>query len=164
MATIQEMIENGELTKINPGLGDEELEWRCIYGTDDFIEWLENDLPNLVHNTTYADLSPFEQVATIFSEYIVGENFSDDRRFKKLRKTPSPHIWELKTDDVRIFGWVPHKDQFICVYDDEATKIKALNTYGWYMQKTKNVMDSSNLDDPKCITGEKYNDVISAKN
>lgn len=161
MATLKELVSTGILNKIDPGLEPHELESRCLYGTTDFIEWLDNDLTTFTHDPIYADMTPMEQVSALFSEFILGINFSTDRRFKKLNRTPSFNVWELKTDDIRIFGWVPQKDHFICAFGDSATVVKDFSMYGAYMAKTKYVIDDLNLNEPKFLEGKEYCDVIS---
>ncbi len=164
MATLRMLEDSGVIVRIDPGLEPNELINRCLYGTTDFMQWLENELPNIEYNPMYADLTPMEQVAAMFSEYVTGMNFSTDRRFKKLNRTPSFNVWELKTEDVRIFGWVPQKDHFICACADSAPKIKQHDLYEGYMGQTKRVMDGMDLDEPKYLEGMEYSDVISNEN
>lgn len=71
-------------------------------------------------------------------------------------------MWELKTDDTRIFGWVPRRDGFICCFGDHANEVKLKDKYGAYMARTKLVRDLLDLDDPKFVSGD-YEDVISNK-
>ena len=96
-------------------------------------------------------------------EYSSGEEMLTDRRFKKLRYTPDLHVWELKTDEVRIFGWVPEKDAFICCYGDSKDKIELEESYGRYIALTSNIRNCMNLDDPKCVEHGEYQHVISTK-
>ena len=163
MTTLIELTESGTLETIDP-LESGELPWRTLYGTMDFLRWLEGSLPALTHNVLYADLTPQEQVFAVFAEYVSGERFSTDRRFKKLSWTPDHHVWEFKTDEVRIFGWVPHKDAFICCYGDSKDQILVQDSYGRYITQTAYVRGQMQLDEPKCLTSRSYADVISNKN
>ena len=163
MATLLKLCESGVLDTIDPGLGPDELPWRGLYGTVDFLRWLDEGLPNIEHNDLYSDLSPLEQVAALFAEYVSGEDFFSDRRFKKLRWTPDHHVWEFKTDEVRIFGWVPQKDAFICCFGNSKDKIEIDNSYGRYIAQTAYARDQMELDEPKYLTARTYADVISNK-
>ena len=87
MATLIELCEVGSLESIDP-LEDNELNWRKIYATPNFIAWLDEELPALVSNALYSDLSPIEQVFAAFAEYCSGEEMLNDRRFKKLSSSP----------------------------------------------------------------------------
>ena len=106
MATLLELCDSESLVRLEVPLGPHDLIWRCLYGTPDFVRWLDEDLSNYDFDPLYANLSPLEQVGALFAEYVLGEPFASDRRFKKLKSTPDHFIWELKTEDVRIFGWV----------------------------------------------------------
>lgn len=164
MATLIELCESHAIVEIDPGLGPADLKWRCLYGTPDFTRWLEEVLPTYPEDHIHADLSPLEQVAACMMEYVLGEAFSTDRRFKKLKRTPSLDVWEMKTDDIRIFGWVPKKDAFVCCFGDLATDVKLQGKYGRYMAQTTRVRQLLALDEPKFIGSEEYQDVISTKN
>lgn len=160
MATLVELCESGVLDIIDP-LEADELPWRTLYGTQDLIQWLENVLPNLDHNELYDVLSPQEQVLAVFAEYVGGEQFIDDRRFKKLNWNPEYFVWELKTEEVRIFGWVPEKDVFICCFGDSKDTILVEDSYGRYIAQTVYVRNNLDLDDPKFVESGDLTDVVS---
>jgi hypothetical protein len=162
MTTLLELCESGALDTIDP-LEAGELPWRTLYGTTEFLEWLENALPILGHNELYSDLSPQEQVFAAFAEYVSGEEFIEDRRFKKLSWTPERFVWEIKSDEVRVFGWVPHKDAFICCYGDSKDRILVEDSYGRYIAKTVYVREKMDLDEPKLVSSGAIKDVISNK-
>jgi hypothetical protein len=162
MATLVELCESGALDTIDP-LEAHELPWRRLYGTVDFILWLDQVLPNLCHNVLYSDLSPQEQLFAAFAEYVSGEEFLVDRRFKKLSSTPERFVWEIKTEEIRIFGWAPHKDAFICCYGDSKDKIMVENSYGRYIAKTVYVREKMDLDRPKFVASGAISDVVSNK-
>lgn len=162
MATLAELCDSGILDTIDP-LEPDELPWRTLYGTMEFLTWLDQVLPNLEHNPMYASLTPLEQVFALFAEYVSGDDFFSDRRFKKLNWKPDRYVWELKTDDVRIFGWAPKKDAFICCFGDAKDRIVIEDSYGRYIAQTVYVRDHIELNEPKCLTGGSYKDVISNK-
>ncbi|MBT8155161.1 hypothetical protein KMP13_15035 [Epibacterium ulvae] len=148
------------LDTIDP-LEADELPWRTLYGTQELIQWLENVLPDIDHNELYDDLLPQEQVLAVFAEYVGGEEFVDDRRFKKLNWNPEYYVWELKTEEVRIFGWVPEKDVFICCFGDSKDTILVKDSYGRYIAQTVYVRNNLDLDDPKFVESGELKDVIS---
>jgi hypothetical protein len=160
MATLIELSKSPALEVIDP-LEAGELSWRSLYATMGFIEWLDGSLPGVVHNTLYSDLTPTEQVFAVFYEYVIGDNFSSDRRFKKLNYTPSQHVWEFKTDEIRVFGWIPRKDAFVCCYGDSKDNIEVNNSYGRYIAQTAYVRNTIDLDEPKSLESRNYLDVIS---
>jgi hypothetical protein len=162
MATLVELCELGVLEKIDP-LERDELPWRRLFATMDFLSWLEDGLPGFGHNELYSDLSPQEQVFAVFAEYVSGDDFDSDRRFKKLNCSPDRYVWEFKTDEVRIFGWVPEKDSFVCCFGDSKDRIMLQNSYNKYIAQVTYVRNQMDLDEPKCLTGRSYSDVISNK-
>lgn len=160
MTTLIELCESGVLVPIDP-LEDGEQPWRTLYATQDFVTWLDNSLPEIDHNDLYSDLTPVEQVFAVFHEYVSGETFSDDRRFKKLNCNPDLFVWEFKTDEVRIFGWVPRMNSFICCFGDSKDDIETMRSYQSYIARTNFVRTNIDLDEPKCVEGGSYSDVIS---
>lgn len=160
MATLVELSEAGVLEVIDP-LEAGELPWRMLYATKEFLEWLDGVLPGIGHNALYGNLTPLEQVFAVFYEYVAGVNFSSDRRFKKLSSTPDHHVWQFKTDEVRVFGWVPHKDAFICCFGDSKDNIEINRSYGRYIAQTAHVRNNMDLNEPKCVKSRSYLDVIS---
>lgn len=160
MATLVELCESGLLDTIDP-LEADELPWRTLYGTQELVQWLGNDLPGIDHNELYDDLSPQEQVLAVFAEYVGGGEFVDDRRFKKLNWNPEYYVWEFKTEEIRIFGWVPEKDVFICCFGDSKDRILVEDSYGRYIAKTVYVRNNLNLDEPRFVASGELKDVIS---
>lgn len=160
MATLIELCESGVLTTIDP-LEADELPWRRLYATEGFIQWLDEELPKIEHNTLYSNLTPTEQVFAVFYEYVMGENFSSDRRFKKLNWTPDYHVWEFKTDEVRVFGWVPDLNSFICCFGDSKDNIVTKGRYGRYIAQTAYVRNQMDLEEPKCLEGGSHSHVLS---
>lgn len=161
MATLLELCAKGDLIKLEVPLEPNEMPHRRLFATPEFVKWLEDGLPQIKFDEIYSDLSPLEQVSVLFSDYLTGVEFSDDRRFKPLKWTPDLGIWELKTDDVRIFGWIPDKDAFVCCFGDSADQIKLLDLYGRYITKTSFTMNSMDLNAPKHVDGKEYSDVLS---
>ncbi|WP_421591135.1 hypothetical protein [Shinella sp. M27] len=164
MATLLELAENDQLVKIEVELDGAEQAWRTLYGTPEFVAWLNDTLPALETTIPGGDIEPDEQVDACFHEYVIGSDMDPDLRFKKLHRTPDLHIWEFKTLDVRIFGWVPEKDVFICCYGDTKDEIELKNAYGAYMARTHFIRTQLDLDEPKSIESYNYDDVLSDAN
>lgn len=162
MATLVELCESGVLDTIDP-LEPDELPWRILYATTDFLHWAATVLPVLPHNPLYDKLTPIEQVFAVFAEYVSGDDFLTDRRFKKLSWTPEHHVWQIKTEEVRIFGWVPKKNVFICCFGDSADRIKTEDSYGRYIAQTVYTRNNLQLDEPRFVESKSYEDVISNK-
>lgn len=161
MATIAKLIEERKLINIEVGLDGQPF--RCIYGTPDFIKWLKT-AQDIETKPEHSQQTAIEQIDDAFHEFIIGDNMDMDRRFKKLRWTPDYHIWELKTIDIRMFGWIPQKDHLILAFGDIADEIKLKKLYGAFIAKTKYAREQMNLNEPKCIEGMEYDNVLSDQN
>lgn len=164
MATLEELEASGHLVRIDVPLDGGEQVWRRLFGTPDFVKWLDEDLPQLVTTVVGGEISPFEQVDARFHEYVVGEPIQDDRRFKGLSWTPEYHVWEFKTLDIRVFGWIPSRDCFICTYGDMKDNIELRNLYGRYIAQTVFAREQMPLDAPKFVASKEYDDVLSNAN
>jgi hypothetical protein len=71
-------------------------------------------------------------------------------------------IWELKTEDIRIFGFFHKKDCFIGVVADDATRIKTYDLYHGYANvNCRRFREAIDLDNPKCVLGDDPNAVVS---
>ena len=162
MPTLTKLIDDGQLVRIEIEL-EGALPWRTLLGTPDFVRWLDEELPKLETTIVGGDLTPEEQVYAIFYDYVTGAHIqfhTDDRRFKKLN--PLNHnVWELKTLDLRVFGWVLAKDCFICTYGKMKDELELMNSYGRYVALTVGWRNKCGLDKPNVVTGENYNDVLS---
>lgn len=161
MATLSE-LDGGPLQQIDV-LPGHEMPWRHLYGTNAFLEWMNNVLPSLVSTTIGAQLTPLEQVYASFDEYASGEPFNDDRRFKRLAATPDHFVWEFKTDDIRVFGWIPYKDCFVATFGDLKDEIVTFNRYGLYIAQTAFFRANLDLDEPGYVASKEYKDVLSDK-
>ncbi|WP_050991441.1 hypothetical protein [Sinorhizobium fredii] len=161
MATLIELEQNGDIERIDVALDVGEQPWRTLYGTPAFIEWLDNVLPDLQTTVVGGDTTPMEQVDAVFYEYVVGEPLNPDRRFKRLNWTPDLYVWEFKTPDIRILGWIPARDVFICTYGEMKDRLEALNLYGRYQALTNFARDNLDLNEPKAILSRNYTDVVS---
>ncbi|WP_140056006.1 hypothetical protein [Oceanibaculum nanhaiense] len=140
-------------------LAHDEQEWRCIYLLPNVKKWLEKELPSLVSSWNIAE-SPREQVGVLFWEFCSGERLIHSIQFKSLNHL-GDGIWELKTADIRIFGWFQQKDHFIAADIDLAQRVKEHDLYKGYSVQAKRRRDQLNLDEPKCVVGDNPYDVIS---
>lgn len=70
-------------------------------------------------------------------------------------------MWELRTPDIRVFGWFPLLDHFIGVVANDATYIKKYRLYEGYIGEVVRYRDHLDLDNPKFIQSERPQDVVS---
>jgi hypothetical protein len=101
---------------------------------------------------------PLDQVDTLLYDFVSGEDFAYYERSHSMEPSPLG-IWELKTLDVRIFGWFHVKRCFVIANVDTAFRCKENDLYHGYKTDSIRRRDRLDLDGPKFIIGE-YIDVL----
>lgn len=82
------------------------------------------------------------------------------RQMRCLRHV-SDGVWELKTLEVRMFGWFYRRDVFICAAVQSADAVKKDQLYDFYREKVVTLRDELALDGAKFLPGGNPDDVIS---
>jgi hypothetical protein len=159
MTTIETLMAAGHLVRIDTDPDGGTQPWRLVYGTPDFIRWLDEVLPTLTTHIVGGILTPMQQVDTRLAEFGAGAPLRMPYDFHPL--IPNQHAaWEMKTDEVRIFGWFPSRDCFIATHGAPADNVKASQLYGTLRNECVRVRAAMNLT---CghILGTNYHDVVS---
>jgi hypothetical protein len=149
------------LIKIDVPLGRGEMPCRLLYGVPSFVAWLSNDLPNLEPGRLSASEKPQEQLDYRFYQWTVGHRIKYDRMFKDLMPA-ADEVWEMKTVDVRVFGWMYRPCIFIAVLGDYADLYKNSRTkhsYSNAIGKVKETRRLIDLDEPK-FTGGTFDELV----
>lgn len=161
MATIDKLLAVGALRKITVPLGRREFEDRIIYGVPDFIEWVDTKVPQMKTGRLNSPNTPSEQLDDILHRWIAGKPLRYDKVVKDLMPADN-EVWELKTADLRIFGWIYRPRKFIAVLGGYADDYKGFASSGRYDAARKAVIAARNaidLDEPKLTTG-KYDELV----
>jgi hypothetical protein len=158
MATLATLIARGVLQQIDVPL-DGELPMRMFCARPRFVDWLMESLPAEPVDRGGSQ-SPAEQIDDLLYRFISGKSLLDNYDLHAL--LPDDRcVWELKTSDVRIFGWFPERDTFVGVGGDMARRIKDMKLYGGYRDEVRIFRDRLDLDEPKYLQGSKVSDVLS---
>ena len=158
MATIETLIQRGSLIRIDVDLDGPEQVFRRLLALPRFGPLMETRLPTFV-SSTGAEMTPLEQVDVLFHDFVVGKPLNHGRQFRRITpgKPPGMHgIWELKTIDMRIFGWFAAKACFIAVSGDLADNVKDSHLYAGYRNEAVRFRDQLDLDAPKFVRGGEY--------
>jgi len=159
MATLLDLAQRGYLYKLD-ALEAGVQEFREIYTSPDLHRWINDVLPQM-QSSWGLELSPLEQLVALSEIFCSGDRISYGTQFKPLTHIVDG-VWELKTADLRVFGWFPRKDCFVGVVADDATRIKALKLYyGYANVTTKRFRAALDLDNPKCVLGDNPHAVVS---
>lgn len=131
-----------------------------MYATPEFREWLNTTVKTA--EPFYADnIAPRHQAFDLLKSFIVGKPFIGNRLFKRMRPNEQD-IYELRTKDLRFFGWFPVMDCFVAVSGDLFERLK--NDQSLYEEHRINChtyREKLDLDEPKYIPGAGERGVIS---
>jgi hypothetical protein len=161
MATVIELFNQGALTKLVPEFDDpRQQELRRIYLGPKLVEWINNVLPNL-ESDRGLETSPNGQFDDLVQVFCSGDTLTFDWHFKPLNYVQDG-IWELKTADLRIFGWFHEKGCFIGVIADTKARIVEYKLVTPYSNvEVAPFREALNLDEPKFITGKDPHAVVT---
>lgn len=149
----------GVLAKLDAQLSHRQQEFRCFYASQKLVSWLQNELFVAVsqHNLQQA---PAEQVDALLASFCSGDRLIYGWSFKDIRPVGSG-VWELKTADVRIFGWFCAVDVFVGVVGDFAWRVKQYDLYRGYRDEVLRFIAKLDIDEPKCLNGGVEDGIIS---
>lgn len=158
MATLDQLVHKGDLVRYEAALEADEQPERFIYCSPKFEDWVLNVLGGLERDRG-RDLTPLDQVELAFFEFIVGRPMVYGRTHRKLEPFPS-HIWELKTDDVRLIGWFVARATYIVVAGTMRKSLPRFKDYRPFLDSAEVFRSGLDLDAPKMITGVTLNDIL----
>ncbi len=165
MATLLELERNGELIRLRPNLKPREQELRTFMVTPEVRDWLNDILPKVPAGSA-KELTPMEKLIDFLNRYGAGHRLLYPVAFRPIQHFKHG-VWELKTPELRLFGWFPKNDVFICASIATLDDIKingkpnkeAVNNQ---RKKVSFVRSKLPLDEPKYIPGREPEDVLSA--
>ena len=159
MATILELEKAGALFKYDAVLGRRQQEFRRLYASKRLMRWMQTDLM-AAGSTWKIESTPAEQLDAILNVFVSGEVLTFSDNFRPLRPI-GESVWEIKTADVRIFGWFPMLDCFVGVVADLAQRVKEIGLYAGYRGEVIRFRNKLDLDEPKFLPGELPDGIIS---
>jgi hypothetical protein len=164
MATLLDLTRGAApvLRRLDPVFEDSAQEFRCILCSPKLEAWIAQELPVLV-SPLGVELSPLEQFFALAQTFCSDEPLTYGDHFKPLY-CRGQGVWELRTSDLRTFGWFPLKDHFVGVVANDATYIKDHDLYPGYIGEVVRFRNQLDLDEPKFIQGEEAKDVVSNYN
>jgi hypothetical protein len=165
MATLSEFSgADGPLYRYDPELPAHELEIRLFLASERVAKWIEEKLPELKQDLD-RELNPVEEFYALMANFCGGTVLEIPRDFHPMRAVgrDGNHqgVWELRTIDLRIFGWFPVKDSFVAVSAHPAKKVKDEGLYHGPVNEVVDFRHRLNLDEPKFISGDDPNAVVS---
>lgn len=160
MATIEELLARESLHKLDAELSWREQEERVILLFPQAVKWLLESLPN-AESSWNLEVQPDQQLDALARAFCAGRELVFEKQVKPLRHIRHG-IWELKTADLRLFGWFHRRDWFICTAVNTAANVKQSGLYDGYRDEAVRLRDELDLDCPKFIPGVDPDGVLSA--
>jgi hypothetical protein len=127
-------------------------------------QFLRDILPGAKTGVAGAAEKPAAQMDTLLRKWNAGRPMEYGRAFSNLRPT-ARGVWEMKTADLRVFGWIYRPKVFIATFAGFADDYKSQNgnppkeSYDDARNRVVWIRDRINLDPPLFATGE-YNALI----
>lgn len=156
MATFDRILQDKRLIRVVIRLRHGEFNDRRFYAYPRCLEWMNSVVPTLVTGRLQSDLTPAEQLMTRLRQWITGKPMAYGRMFQDLMP-PKDEVWELKTADLRIFGWMYRPREFIAVLGGYADDYKEPTKRKNYEDDRRAVVaarEALPLDGQKYVTGE----------
>jgi hypothetical protein len=160
MPTIPDLVESGAIIKIDVGLAHRDQPLRLLYGTPQFVAWLRELLNGAQPSRPLGQASAAEQLDDLFHSFLRGDRLVFTRQFRAIRAEENA-VWELKTPDLRIFGWFMAKDCFVAVFGNWADTIKDHDLYRGYRIAIRRLRRELGIDATLCVKGNSPDDVVS---
>lgn len=159
MSTVIELAEAGALIRFDASLSSRQQPLRRIYLLPRVVEWIEKKLPTLMADWAL-EVTPLEQLDDFAAIFVAGDAIQYERQAKPLRHVEAG-VWELKTADLRMFGWFTDRDCFVCSAIDLATRVKRTRMYAGYRDQAVHDRKQLDLDHPKFIESDNPDAVVS---
>jgi hypothetical protein len=160
MLTIEALVEAGAFSRIEVEMGRRDQPMRLLYGTPGFIAWLGEIKNGAEPENRLVDTTPAEQIDQLFHTFLSGMPLIYTRQFRMMRAEKNA-VWELKTPDMRIFGWFMKKDCFVGVFGNWADEVKDHDLYRGYRIAIRRLRRELGIIDTLCVQGIIPGDVIS---
>lgn len=138
---------------------DPRMPQRSLYFTRQCWDWVEGELDYQAQTDwpkrPDEPVLPSEQVELVCMRFVLGDAMT--ALDVKWLEPQRDGIWELRTSDVRIFGWFHKPRCFIAARGVMATKLKRQmkDGYNQFIRLVQQDLEALDLDAPKFITGDR---------
>jgi hypothetical protein len=147
------------VTRIRVPLRRREFDEREFHALPSFMLFIKQILPAAAPGVIAARETPRQQMDTLLRKWTAGKPMRQGRAFGIMRPA-TDSVWEMKTVDLRIFGWMHKPKCFVAVFGGLADDYKSQNgnppkeSYKEAMERVVWIRDRLGLDEPKFVTGE----------
>jgi hypothetical protein len=156
MATFAKLLEERRIIRITVPLPRGKFPERKLYAYPECLEWARTNIPQMVTGRVASDFSPKEQITLRLQQWIAGDPMEYGRMFHDMDPN-TDGVWEMKTADLRLFGWMYRPREFIAVGGGYADDYKEPTKTKDYADDRRVVIAARNalpLDGQKFVTGD----------
>jgi hypothetical protein len=158
MATLEHLAAIEELIRHEPDLESDEFPERFVYFAPEFARWVADTLSGEACRQG-RNRTPHEQTEQILYDFIIGRRLAYGSAYHPLDPLPA-YLWELKTPDMRLFGWFPRRRHFIIVCGELKDNLRKRSWYTPYTDRVVAFRNTLDLDEPKSVAGVRQDEVL----
>ena len=161
MATFDSILnEQKLLTRVVLKLARGQFHERKVYAYPECIDWMRQ-VPKMTTGRVASDFTPQEQLVERLRQWMAGEPMEHGPMFHDMDPR-TDDVWEMKTADLRIFGWMYKPREFIAVrggYADDYKEPTKTKNYADDRREVVRVRDALPLDGAKFVRGN-FNELV----
>src|ERR1700730_18702019 len=161
MMTFDKLLELKRLVRVTMPLPRGQFHERKFYAYPECFEWMRNKVPTMVTGRIASAFTPREQLIERLRQWMVGDPMAYGPMFHDMDPR-SDEGWEIKTADLRIFGWMYRPREFIAVrggYTDDYKEPTKIKNYADDRREVVRARDSLPLDGDKYAKGD-FDDLV----
>jgi hypothetical protein len=156
MATFDTLLNREKvLTRVVLKLPRGQFHDRKFYAYPGCIAWMQQ-VSKMVTGRLASDFTPQEQLVERLRQWMSGQPMEYGRMFHDMDPR-TDDVWEMKTADLRIFGWMYRPREFIAVqggYTDDYKEPTKTKNYADDRRDVVKARDALPLDGDKFVRGE----------
>lgn len=162
MATFEKILGDKIITDVTIRLPPGKSYERKLYAYPDCLKWMKQVIPTLVTGREKSAVPPRDQFIFRLRQWLSGDPIQKGPMFRELRYPTDHDVWELKTTDLRIFGWMYRPRQFIAFsggYTDDYKDPTKIKDYADDVRAVAAAREALPLDGPKFVRGD-FHDLV----
>jgi hypothetical protein len=156
MATFDRLLEDKTLVRVTIPLPRGQFHERKLFAYPDCLEWMRKEVPKMVTGRVASSFTPKEQLIERLRQWMSGDPMAYGRMFHDM-EPKGDEVWEIKTADLRIFGWIYLPREFIAVragYADDYKEPTKIKNYADERREVVKARDALPLDGEKYTAGD----------
>lgn len=157
MATPSTLADSGSLLRYEDDEETQSAE-RLLFLFQGVVDWIDGTLV-YYPRIRGRDLTPLEQVEALFHDFVYARDFTGVGHFVNIMPQ-GDGVYEMKTPDVRVFGWFYRTAQFIAHSGALKNDIKGTRAVGRIRREVVQARSRLNLDQPAFIRSSKIHELI----